>query len=84
MSNKLSESELKYAQRWRGHKVLDTKTNRRGLILGAEQGGAADQAVYLLCRFPDNPETVRVSLQKRHDLQCLVPGYARARYRIDN
>lgn len=84
MSRKLPTANLKYAQRWRGHKVVDTKTNQRGLILGAEQVAGEQEPIYLLCRFPERPETIRVSLQKRDDLECLVPGYARARYRLSD
>lgn len=81
MSRRLPPAELQYAQRWRGQKIVDTKTNELGLVIGAEQD-STDQVIYLLCRFPSTPETVAVSLEKRPDLECLVPGYARARYRL--
>jgi hypothetical protein len=69
---------LDYARKWRGLKVRDTKTNELGLIIGATE---EQDEVKLICIFPSQGQ-ILVSLEKTADLECLVPGYARARYRI--
>ena len=71
--------QLKYAQLWKGRKIQDTNTNITGLVIGAIE---AEAGVRLQIAFPGENEVRLVSLSREDDLECLVPGFGRARYRV--
>ena len=79
MSARKKDAQLEYAEKWRGKKVRDTRVNVVGLILGALD---TKDGIRLRCLFPGNRIEL-VSMDKTPNLECLVPGYARARYRVE-
>jgi len=79
MSKSANSPKLEYVAKWRGRQVRDTRTNRVGLILEAV---TVEGEVKIQCAFPEGHRPL-VSLSKTDDLECLVPGYARARYRFE-
>jgi len=72
--------QLEYAQRWRGRRLCDTETNAIGLVIGAVE---TDAGVRLEVAFPGELEARLVALARSDDLECVLPGFGRARYRID-
>jgi hypothetical protein len=73
------EVNIEYAKRWRATKIQDTRTNATGLVIDAVN---TEAGVRLRVIFPDSKEPRLVSLSKEADLECLVPGFGRARYRV--
>ena len=75
---KLPEADPKAARSWVGKFVRDTALAELGLVHEVTQ---TDAGLRLLARFPGESESRLIALEPTDDMEYLLPGDVRARYR---
>ena len=66
------------ARSWVGKFIRDTKLQKLGYVHDVV---LSDEGLRLLARFPNEKQSRPIALEAVPDMECLLPGEVRARYR---
>jgi len=75
---KVPPADPKAVRSWIGKPVKDTKLNEFGLVHDILE---QDDKVYILARFPHETESRKIALEPVDNMEYILPGDVRARYR---
>jgi len=75
---KTQKTDLRAAESWKGKIIRDVKVNQLGLVIGVRE---TKKGLRLRARFPGDKKDRLIALEPTDNLECIVPGMVKARYR---